>query len=126
MTDRRQCQHSLQEDRKCHDLLVSVCSQQLGPQVQTVDSLPAVHFPEGVLGAHGQSAPQQHCQLADGREGLLVGSCHVQSKHLHHTAAHEMDVRHACRVHKLSVLYKAAVHSLHPTACLLASMLTVT
>ena len=95
------------------DLLVSMCSQELGPEVQAVDSLPAVHLPEGILGAHGQGPAQQHGQLANGGEGLLVAGPHVQPKHLHHAAAHEVDVGHAGRIHKLGILNKAAVHALH-------------
>jgi len=87
-------------------------SQNLGPQLQAVHSLPAIHLPESIFGTHSQCPPQQHCQLPDACESLLIGSCHVQAKHLHHTARHEMYVGHAGRVHESSVLYKAAVHTL--------------
>ncbi len=87
-------------------------SQDLGPKLQAVHSLPAVHLPESVLGTHGQGPSQQHCQLPDACEGLLIGSRHVQAKHLHHTAGHEVYVGHAGRIHELSVLYKTAVHTL--------------
>lgn len=46
-------------------LLVSMGSQDFGPQLQAVDSLPAVHLSEPLFAAHRQCAPQQHCQLAD-------------------------------------------------------------
>ena len=97
---------------KLPHLFVSMGSQDLGPQIQAVDSLPAIHLPESILGTHGQGPSQQHCQLPDAREGLLIGSCHVQAKHLHHTARHEVYVGHAGRVDEFSVLYKAAVHTL--------------
>jgi len=102
---------SIEKARYPH-LLVSMCSQDLGPKLQAVDSLPAVHLPESILGTHGQCPSQQHCQLPDACEGLLIGSCHVQAKHLYHTAGHEMYVGHAGCIHELSVLYKAAVHTL--------------
>ena len=45
-------------------------------------------------------------------EGLLVGGGHVQAKHLHHAAAHEVDVGHTGSIHKLGILHKGAVDTL--------------
>ena len=47
------------------DLFIRVGCKQLGPQLQAVHSLPAVHLPEGILGAHSKRTPQKHRQLPD-------------------------------------------------------------
>lgn len=61
------------------DLLVSMGSQDFGPQLQAVDGLPAVHLPEALLATHRQSTPQQHCQLADACSHTL--ELNIQSPH---------------------------------------------
>ena len=45
-------------------------------------------------------------------EGLLIRGGHVQAKHLHHAAAHEVDVGHTGSIHKLGILHKGAVDTL--------------
>lgn len=78
-----------------------MCSQHLGPELQAVDSLPAVHLPEALLALHCQGTSQQHCQLADACNDMPIAVIHFRVNSvlsctpLHPVARSHLDARHA-------------------------------
>ena len=105
-------------------LFTGMRGDNFGPEFQAADCLPAVDFPEGVLGLHAKGSPEKHSQLPDVAKGMFVCCRSVKAKELDHAGGHEAEMWRVSGVYKFGIDHKRSVGSLHQNLALALLPLT--